>query len=118
MAGTVSARHGCSPGVPRAAVPVTATGPFGTEREVRELAAVQAIYRAFGADLGAGRMAPHNPRLLGEACAAAGVGLGAYDARILDWLAGSGPETCAVIAELISRAHDAGKASRPAGDAR
>lgn len=46
-----------------------------------------------------------NRRLLEEACTATGVRLGAYDHRILLWLAGWEPSTCAVIAGLITRAH-------------
>jgi hypothetical protein len=83
------------------------TGPFETEREARELPAVQAIYAAFRADPGVGRMAPDTHKMLIGACVAAGVELGAYDRRILLWLSGWEPQTCAVIAGLISRAHDA-----------
>jgi hypothetical protein len=39
------------------------------------------------------------------------VTLGAYDARILAWLANYEPETCAVISGLITRANDAGLAT-------
>ena len=92
---------------------MTAAGPFETEQQARELPAVQAVYEAFAADPGAGRMAPHNQRMLCEAALAARVELGAYDRRILLWLSGWEPETCAVIAGLITRAHNAtGDASR------
>lgn len=37
--------------------------------------------------------------------------VGAFDARILAWLAGWEPETCAVIAGLVTRAHAAGLAA-------
>jgi hypothetical protein len=93
-----------TPGLPAA----NGSGPFDTERQVRELPAVRAVYEAFGADPGVGRMAPHNERMLRESCAAAGVVLGAFDVRIVSWLAGWEPGTCAVIAGLISRAHAAG----------
>lgn len=86
------------------------TGPFETEQQARELPAVQAVYEAYRADPGVGRMAPHARRMLDETCAAAGVELGAYDRRILLWLSGWEPQTCAVLAGLISRAHDAGVA--------
>ena len=86
------------------------SGPFETEQQVRELPAVQAIYRAFRADPGPGRMAPHTHQMLIGACVAASVELGAFDRRILLWMSGWEPETCAVIAGLISRAHDAGVA--------
>jgi hypothetical protein len=89
------------PGAKPAACPA---GPFDTDAQVRALAAVRAVFEAFDADPGAGRMAPHCLRLLEDACAAAGVTLGAYDRGILRWLAGWGPETCAVVAGLITRA--------------
>ena len=85
------------------------SGPFETEREARELPAVQAVYEAFRADPGVGRMAPHNHRMLDEACAAARIGLGAFDRRVLAWLSGYEPETCAVVAGLITRAYEAGR---------
>jgi hypothetical protein len=76
---------------------------------------VRAVYDVFDADPGVGRMAPHNERVLRESCAAAGVALGAFDARIVSWLAGWEPETCAVIAGLISRAYAAGRCGQAAG---
>ena len=85
-------------------------GPFETEREARELPAVQAVYAAFRADPGVGHMAPHSLRMLSEACAAAGTGPGAFDRRVLAWLSEWEPETAAVVAGLITRAHDAGRA--------
>jgi hypothetical protein len=90
-------------------------GPFETERQVQELPAVRAVYAAFGADPGVGRMAAHNERMLRESCATAGVALGAFDARIVSWLAGWEPGTCAVIAGLISRAYAAGRRGQAAG---
>ena len=90
-------------------------GPFETERQVRELPAVRAVYNAFKAAPGMGRMAVHNERMLRESCAAAGVVLGAFDARIVSWLAEWEPETCAVIAGLISRAYAAGCRGQAAG---
>jgi hypothetical protein len=90
-------------------------GPFETERQVRELPAVRAVYDAFDAAPGVGRMARHNERMLRESCAAAGVALGAFDARIVSWLSGWEPGTCAVIAGLISRAHLAGRGGRAVG---
>jgi hypothetical protein len=80
------------------------TAPLETEDQARELAAVRAVYAAFDADPGPGRMAPHNERMLIAACYAAGVELGAYDRRLLAWLAGWEPQTCAVVAGLITRA--------------
>ena len=89
-------------------------GPFETERQVRELPALRAVYEAFDVNPGVGRMASHNERMLRESCAAAGVALGAFDARIVSWLAGWEPETCAVIAGLISRAYAAGRCEQAA----
>ncbi len=76
------------------------TGPFGTEREAREAAKASA-----------GGAANGNPNLsmLLDACLGAGVQLGAWDARIVEWLAGYEPSTCAVIASMLIRAHRAGK---------
>jgi hypothetical protein len=90
-------------------------GPFETEGQVRELPAVRAVHDAFGTDLAVGGMAPHNERILRESCAAAGVALGGFDRRIVSWLAGWGPEMCAVIAGLIIRAHVAGRCGQAAG---
>jgi hypothetical protein len=87
------------------------TGPFETEQQARQLPAVQAVYEAFRADPGLGKMTPQTHEMLIAACAAAGVELGAYDRHILAWLAGWEPQTCAVIAGLISRAHEAGRAA-------
>lgn len=79
-------------------------GPFETERQARETPAVQAVYAAFSAAPGQGRMDAHNARLITGACDAAGVELGAYDRRIVAWLAGWEPATCAVFADLVTRA--------------
>ena len=49
--------------------------------------------------------------MLIEACSAAGLKPGAYDALSLEWLAGHDqPQRCAVVAGLIRRAYEAGKA--------
>jgi hypothetical protein len=90
-----------------AAAAADGPGPFETDRQVRELPAVRAVYEAFDADPGVGHMAPHNELMLRESCAAAGVTLGAFDRRIVSWLAGWEPETCAVVAGLIARARHA-----------
>jgi hypothetical protein len=81
------------------------TGPFQTEAEVSALPAVRAVYAAFDRNPVVGGMQPHNYQMLAAALAVAGVELGAYDDRILRWLAGWEPATCAVIAGLISRAN-------------
>jgi hypothetical protein len=89
-------------------IPATTTpGPFGTEAEVRALPAVQAVYAAFRADPGVGKMIGPNHTLL-DALAAAGVYLGGYDHRIAAWLANWEPQTVAVIAGWVQRASEAG----------
>ena len=50
--------------------------------------------------------------LIEDACAAAGVRLGAFDTEAVHWLAHQEPEICAVVAGLIQRA---GQAARPDG---
>ena len=86
-------------------------GPYETEAQARAQPAVQAVYHTFRASPGTGRMAPHNAQMLTDACATAGVTVGAYDRRILAWLASAAePQTCAVIAGLIRRS------ALPAGD--
>ena len=77
------------------------SGPYETEHE-----AVSASLYVQRGLLGTGRdMTGANLDELTDACAAAGVTVGAYDARILRWLADYEPQTCAVVAGLIARAH-------------
>jgi hypothetical protein len=97
-------------GEPRQGAGVS-SGPFETERQARETPAVRAVHAAFDISPGAGRMAPHNRNMLDAACTAAGVDVGAFDDRILGWLATWEPTTCAVIAGLITRARAAGEAA-------
>lgn len=85
-------------------------GPYETEREAAHAA------RSLGGPARPGYSilsAEQNRQLLTGACEAAGVGLGAYDERILAWLAGFEDSTCAVIAGLVSRATQVGR-QRPA----
>ena len=49
--------------------------------------------------------------MLAAACEEAGVVPGLYDTRILGWLAGWEDSVCAVVAGVITRAYEAGKAS-------
>ena len=51
------------------------TGPFETEQQARETAAVQEIHRAFRADPGVGKMAPLTAAMLTDACTMSGVEL-------------------------------------------
>jgi hypothetical protein len=78
-------------------------GPLETEQQARELPEVRAIHRA-ATGPAATMMKPLNLGMLERACAAARVELGAYDRRILAWLANYEPQTCAVVAGLITRA--------------
>jgi hypothetical protein len=79
------------------------SGPYETERQ-----AADAARHIYDSPPGTGAWGDGNRRLPEEACIAAGVQLGAYDHRILLWLAGYEPSTCAVIAGLITRAHTGG----------
>lgn len=87
------------------------SGPFETERQAAGTPAVRAIYDASRASRRRGVMEERSHRLLCEMLTAAGVELGAYDHRIVMWLAGWEPQTCVVIAGVITRAHQAGKES-------
>ena len=87
-------------------------GPLATEQQARELPAVQAVYAAFRADPGVGKMQPHNRQMLDAALTAAGVELGGYDHRIAEWLAQWEPQMVAVIAGWITRAADDATAQR------
>lgn len=77
-------------------------GPLETEAEARALARRTVP--------GADRRAPHavNRELLAAACRDTGLTPGAYEARILAWLAGWEPSTVTVVAALIRRAYLAG----------
>jgi hypothetical protein len=86
-------------------------GPFETEREAAAAPAVPAVCAAYGADPGAGKMAAHNLAMLRQACEAAGLELGAFDRRVLAWLAGFERATCAVVAGIITRAAAGGRAA-------
>jgi hypothetical protein len=77
-------------------------GPVDSEAEVRALPAVQAIRAACRANP-ARHADADNARMITRACDTAGVALGAYDRRIVAWLAGWEPQTCAVVAAMISR---------------
>ena len=83
------------------------TGPFESEREARA-AAHAVIQPEDGWSILSGTQ---NRLLLARACETAGVELGAYDRRILIWLAGYEDAICEVIADLILRARATGKAA-------
>jgi hypothetical protein len=80
------------------------SGPYETERQAGD-----AARHIYDSPPGTGAWAAGNHRLLLDACASAGVYLGAYDHRIIEWLTGWEPATCAVIAGLITRAHAGGQ---------
>jgi hypothetical protein len=80
-------------------------GPFETQRQSAD--SVRHIYDAMRASTRRGVMAEEGHKLLDEACTAAGLEVGAYDHRVMQWLAGFEPEMCAVVAGLITRASQA-----------
>jgi hypothetical protein len=88
------------------------SAPLETEQQARQLPEVRAANAAFDRDPGPGKMNGPNTRMLLDACAAAGVRVGVFDIRILKWLAGYEPATCAVVATLITRGYQAGRAGR------
>jgi hypothetical protein len=88
-------------------------GPFETEDQAREIPAVRAVYDAYDHGRGPGDLS--GAPLILTACVAAGVDLGAYDRHIIAWLGNWSPQTSAVIAGLIIRAHEAGKTAATEG---
>jgi|SRR5579875_3080380 len=93
-------------------------GPLETLRQARDVPAVRATYDAAHASPRRGVLGERNAAMLDEACRAAGIRRGAWDYRILAWLAGWEPETCVVVAGLIQRAHQAGRDAANADHAR
>jgi hypothetical protein len=83
---------------------VSFPGPFEAEADARALPAVQAIYRQYAGSPGAGRWDAALARLITDAASAAGVELGAFDRRVIAFLAGWQPEVCAAVAAMIARA--------------
>jgi hypothetical protein len=75
-------------------------GPFETEREARAAAHQVVRPEYFWSIL----HQPQNLLILQRACETAGVELGVYDRRILDWLSGFEDSVCAVVAGLVARA--------------
>jgi hypothetical protein len=65
--------------------PAAAAGPFETERQALDRPAVRAAYAAI---TGPGTGTLESLAILEDALSAAGVELGAYDRRIVNWLAG------------------------------
>jgi hypothetical protein len=87
----------------------TNSSPYESERQAR--ADVAGVYAQCDRSNRRGVMGEANFAYLRDGCERAGVSIGAFDARILAWLAGWEPETCAVLVGLITRAHAAGLAS-------
>ena len=84
----------------------TPCGPYETEQQARvDVADLYEQSRRSGLR---GALADANYAYLADARERTGVALGAYDARILTWLAHWEPATCAVVAGLIARAHTVG----------
>jgi hypothetical protein len=81
-------------------------GPYETERQAR--IAAHALMSCGPGEGPAVSSAAQNRQLLGRACEAAGVRMGQYDDRIIEWLAGYEDAMCAVIAGLTTRAFEAG----------
>jgi hypothetical protein len=82
------------------------TGPFATEAEAHAAALESTTPPRAGWSI---LSADQNEQMLASACAAAGLDVTGYERRTLAWLAGFEDTTCAVIAGLITRAHEAGK---------
>jgi hypothetical protein len=75
------------------------SGPYETERQ----AAAVSLYEQQGRKQDMRAM-----NLADLAAECSGIALGAYDRRIIEWLANYEPATVAVICGLISRARQAG----------
>lgn len=86
-------------------------GPYDSDRQAHA-AAVAAIPPEGGWSI---LRRDQNRELLARALESAGVERGRYDDRVIEWLSGYGDAVCAVVAGLIARAHEAGKAAAPAG---
>lgn len=86
---------------------MTAYGPFETEAEARA-----AAHKIIPPEPGWSILSEDQHReLLEQICAESGVELGAFERRILGWLANWEDATCTAIAAIITRAHEAGKRS-------
>jgi len=77
-------------------------GPFESESQALAAPAVRAVYRAY--DAGTTSLHDGAADLLLSACERAKVTLGAYDRRILLWLAGFEPQAAVAVAGVIVRA--------------
>lgn len=82
--------------------PTNDHGPFETEQQALATPAVRAVYRAYY--VGTTSLRDGAADLLLSACEKAGVVLGAYDRRILIWLAQFEPQSAAAVAGIVIRA--------------
>lgn len=89
--------------------PIVSAGPFQSEAQALGVPAVREAYEAARQSSRRGMMSARNHRMLCKALTDAGVDVGEYDHRIIAWLAGWEPQTCVVIAGLITRASKAGR---------
>lgn len=87
---------------------IVPAGPYLTEGQA--LADVADVYERCRHSARRGLMDEANLARLRQTCERTGVALGAFDSRILAWLAGYELETCAVIVGLVTRAYAAGLA--------
>lgn len=76
------------------------TGPFETEAEARHAAHAIVPPEPGMSILGA----EQNRKLLGRACEAAGIEMGRFDDKVIEWLAGYEDAMCGAIAGMILRA--------------
>lgn len=81
-------------------------GPFDTSYEALA-AALEAA--EFEGPILAGLIPGRNRELLSRALGDAGVVMGRYDERLVEWLAGWEPSTVAVVTGWVERAYEAGK---------
>ena len=82
--------------------PANDHGPFESESQALATPAVRAVYGAYEAGITSLRDGAAD--LMLSACEKAGVRLGAYDRRIIIWLAGFEPQAAAAVAGVIVRA--------------
>lgn len=78
--------------------------PIETADQARRHPAVELAHGLARETTRRGVLAEQSHKILCSALSEAGVEVGFYDHRIITWLAGYEPETCAVIASLITRA--------------
>ena len=90
------------------------TPPLNSETGAMALPQVRAIYEANREQRAS--LAKGNADMLTGTMASARVMTGAYDSRILMWLANWEPHVVAVIAGWVERAYEAGKAAGGGGD--